>query len=217
MAAKHSVRVFGTARFVLSFAVAILVLLVVWIAVRAVGPAEASKPPTIVLPSVARVTIDPPPPAPSVKPPVSRTPSKSPTPSERPTTARATTAVPEKTRTTTKPPAKTTPPPPPTEVEATLAVTASWEGGYVAMARVTNEGERAVRWKVTVSHADLRDLRLRGVWNATGNLSGDSIVFTGGPLDPGRTADFGYQTSKDGRGNARPQGCNAVGGTCRIR
>ncbi|MCO8272955.1 cellulose-binding domain-containing protein [Actinoplanes sp. TRM 88003] len=216
MAAKHSVRVFGTARFILSFAVAILVLLVVWIAVRAVGPAEASRPPTIVLPSVARVTIDPPPPTPSVKPSVSRTPSKSPspskpTPSERPTTARATTAVPEKTRTTTKPP------PPPTEVEATLAVTASWEGGYVAMARVTNEGERPVRWKVTVSHADLRDLELRNVWNATGNLSGDSIVFTGGPLDPGRTADFGYQTSKDGRGDARPAGCNAVGGTCRIR
>ena len=212
MAAKHSVRVFGTARFILSFAVAVLVLLVVWTAVRAVGPAEAAKPPTVVLPSVARVTIDPPSPS------ASRTPSKSPTPSKKPTAARTTTAVPEKTRKpTTKPPVKTTPPPPPSQVEATVAVTASWDSGYVAMGRVTNEGDRPVRWKVTVSHADLRDLRLRGVWNATGNLSGDSIVITGGTLDPGRTADFGFQTSKDGRGDARPAGCNAVGGTCRIR
>ncbi|MCY1142879.1 cellulose binding domain-containing protein [Actinoplanes sp. Pm04-4] len=216
MAAKHSVRVFGTARFILSFAVAILVLLVVWIAVRAVGPAEASKPPTVVLPSVARVTIDPPSPVPSakVKPSVSRTASKPPTPAQRPTKARTTTAVPEETR---KPTPRPTTPAPQDEVEATLAVTASWESGYVAMAKVTNEGDRPVRWKVTVNHADLRDLRLRGVWNATGNQDGDSIVFTGGTLKPGDSANFGYQTSKDGRGDARPAGCNAVGGTCRIR
>ncbi|WP_250035555.1 cellulose binding domain-containing protein [Paractinoplanes maris] len=208
---------FGTARFVLSFAVAILVLLVVWVAVRAVGPAEASRQPSVVLPSMPRVTVVAPPPSSA---PPSRTPEVVTTsPSKSPKPPRTSDPVP-KSRPTTKPAATTKPassPPPETDVEATLSVGASWDGGYVAAVRVTNEGDRAVEWKVTVSHSGLEDLQLRGVWNARGNLTGSSIVFTGGKLEPGRTASFGYQTSKDGRGDARPAGCNAVGGSCRVR
>ncbi|WP_250001003.1 cellulose binding domain-containing protein [Actinoplanes sp. M2I2] len=212
MAAKHSVSMFGTARFVLSFAVAILVLLVVWVAVRAVGPAEAAKQPGVVLPSIPRVTIAAPPPTTSAAPKPS--PSRS-----RTAAARTSKPIPEAQPTTERPPT-TRPTPSPTEktsVEATLSVGATWDEGYVAAVRVTNEGDRAVEWKVTVSHEDLEDLELRGVWNAKGNVAGSSLVFTGGRLEPGRTASFGYQTSKDGRGKARPSGCNALGGSCRVR
>lgn len=222
MAAKHSVRVFGTARFILSFAVAILVLLVVWIAVRAVGPAEASKAPTLVLPPAPQLTLAEPPraslsPSPVV---VSSSPSVSPSPSRTPSRTRTPTApTPEKTRT---PVAKTTPPTtrppaPRADVKATLSIGASWDEGYVAAVRVVNEGDAPVQWKVTVSHSDQRDLRLRGTWNARGNQQGSSLVFIGGTLAPGEQATFGYQTSKTGRGKARPAGCNAVGGSCSVR
>ncbi|MBL7256787.1 cellulose binding domain-containing protein [Paractinoplanes lichenicola] len=213
MAAKHSVRVFGTARFILSFGVAILVLLVVWVAVRAVGPAEASKAPSLVLPSLPAPTIAVPSP-----PSVSHTPSR--TPSASPSRTRSSAPTSPTPRPTTKPAVtKTTtaPPPPQADVEATLAVGASWDEGYVAAVRVTNEGDRPTRWRVTVSHSGLRNLELRGVWNATGDQQGDSLVFTGGTLAPGAQASFGYQTSKTGRGKARPSGCNALGGSCSVR
>ncbi|GAB2598287.1 hypothetical protein Aab01nite_74210 [Paractinoplanes abujensis] len=211
MAAKHSVRVFGTARFILSSGAAILVLLVMWIAMRAVGPAEAANPPVQALPSPPRTTVAAPPPVISSTPSVSRAPSR--TPSATPTRTRKTTSpAPSKTR-----PVVRTTPPPQTDVEATLSVGASWNEGYVAAVRVTNEGDRPVRWRVTVSHADLRNLALRGVWNASGNQQGESIVFSGGTLAPGAHADFGYQTSSSGRGKARPSACNALGGSCRVR
>jgi hypothetical protein len=199
------VRSLGAARFVLSFAVAILVLLTVWIAVRAVGPAEASRAPSVVLPSMPRVTVVPPP---SVKPSPSRTPTKARTPS------RSSHPAPRKT---SRKPAASSPRPVRTDVEATLSVGASWEGGYMASVRVVNEGDAPVEWKVTVSHSGLENLQLRGVWNANGNLDGSTIVLTGGRLEPGRSVRFGFQTAKTGRGEARPAGCNAVGGSCRVR
>ncbi|GID26695.1 cellulose binding domain-containing protein [Paractinoplanes brasiliensis] len=216
MAAKHSVRVFGTARFVLSFAVAVLVLLVVWIAVRAVGPAEASKAPTLVLPPVTSAAAPPvvssPP---SVSPTPSRTPSRAPRKSTAPSTSAPThSRSPERTR---PPVVKTTPPPPRTDVKATLSVGASWDEGYVAAVRVVNEGRTPVQWKVTVSHSGQRDLQLRGTWNARGDQQGSGLVFTGGTLAPGQQASFGYQVSKTGRGKARPAGCNALGGSCSVR
>lgn len=192
---------------------AILVLLTVWIAVRAVGPAEASKAPAVALPSMPRVTVAPPPSV-SAKPKASKTPSRTPSKSAKPSktsaTARTSDPVPKKTRPTSKPPART-------DVEATLSVGASWDSGYMASVRVVNEGDEPVEWQITVSHSGLENLRLRGVWNASGNLDGTSIVFTGGRLEPGRSARFGFQTSKTGRGDARPAGCNAVGGSCRVR
>jgi len=212
VAAKHSAYVFGTARFLLSFGTAILVLLVVWVAVRAVGPAEASKAPLVALPSIPRATPTPTKTIKTSRSP-SRTPSKSPTPSK--TSARASDPVPKKTRTPTR--TTTTAPPARTDYKATLSVTASWQSGYMAVVRVVNEGDEPVRWKVTVSHSGQHDLQLRNTWNARGELSGSSLVFTGGTLAPGRTASFGFQTSKSGRGDARPADCNALGGTCRVR
>ncbi|GAA0489070.1 hypothetical protein Ade02nite_73200 [Paractinoplanes deccanensis] len=236
MSAKHAVRLFGTARFVLSFGVAILVLLVVWIAVRAVGPAEAARQPPVTLPSMPQVPLvvsEPPatsapapaasrsasrsasasPSATSPSPTPSRTPSTTPPTSAPPTSAAPTSASPRPEATTQKP----TSPAPRSEINAQLSVTASWDGGYVAFVRVENEGEAAANWHVSVTHSGLDDLELRGVWNASGNRNGSTLVFDGGSLAPGRSATFGYQISKSGRGDARPAGCSSVGGSCSVR
>jgi len=98
-----------------------------------------------------------------------------------------------------------------------VSVSASWDQGYVASVRVQNNGDAAGSWTVTVSHANLSNLHLVGVWgSAKGSQSGDNVVFTGGPLAAGASAGFGYQVSKSGRGNARPSGCAVVGGRCRV-
>jgi cytoskeletal protein RodZ len=219
--AKHSVRAFSTARLVLSFAVAIMVLLVVWVAVRAVGPAEASRQPSVLLPSMPQVPVGPSPTSsPSLSPAASRSasPSASPSasassspPSKRPTSAP--TSRPPKTH---KPIATSTPSARP-NLAGSLTVTASWQQGYVAMARVVNNGSAPAGWTMTVNHSDLPDLRLRGVWGARGDQSGDTLTFTGATLAPGASATFGYQATKSGRGGARPSGCAVVGGTCGMR
>ena len=211
MPAKHSAHAFGTARLVLSFAAAILVLLVVWIAVRAVGPAEASRlvvPPPPVSVKAAPVITSPAPPSPSA--------------TRSSAAARTSRPVPSETRRpTSKPPVSPSPSssaPAARDVAATVSVGASWQEGYVATVRVTNEGDQPVAWKVSVTHADVDDLRLRGVWGADGDLSGSTLTCGGGMLAPGESVRFGYQTSvRAERGEARPADCNAVGGSCRMR
>ncbi|MEV4345119.1 cellulose binding domain-containing protein [Actinoplanes sp. NPDC049596] len=234
MPSKHSVRLFAPARVVLSFSVAILVLLVVWVAVRAVGPAEAARQPSVVLPSMPQVPLvvsDSP--APSSAAPTSAKSSPSPAASSpSPSAARSRSVAPRtsspspsssaskptlKPVTTAPTPKTTTKPAPQTDIEAQLSVTASWDGGYVAFVRVVNEGDAAAQWRVTVTHSGLNDMELRGTWNASGSQSGSSLSFSGDPLAPGKSATFGYQITKSGRGNARPAGCSAVGGSCSVR
>jgi cytoskeletal protein RodZ len=223
--AKHSARPLGPARIVLSAAAAVLVMLVVWVAVRAVGPAEASRQPSVVLPSMPQVPLAPtssatPAPAPSASPSASpsRSRSRSASPSPSRTSARPSSHTPVPEKTTTKPPraAPTTTPPPSDVFSAALSVPASWEQGYVGAVRVRNVGSGSRSWSVTVSHSGQDNLRLTGSWNARGSQSGDNLTFTGGPLAPGATITFGYQVSKSGRGNARPSGCSVVGGKCGV-
>jgi cytoskeletal protein RodZ len=229
--AKHTARSFGPARIFLSAAAAVLVMLVVWIAVRAVGPAEAARQPTVVLPPTTQATTPPSPtppgspsfspvasslPTPSASSATSASPSASPSRSSARPTATSHSPVPEKTTTSKPAPTKTTTPPPSADFAATVSVTASWDQGYVASVRLQNTGDAAGSWTVTVSHANLSNLRLVSTWNATGKQSGDDVVFTGGPLAAGASASFGYQVSKTGRGNARPSGCAVVGGKCAV-
>ncbi len=97
-----------------------------------------------------------------------------------------------------------------------MNVGASWEQGYVAAVRVQNTGKTSRTWTVRVTHSGQQNLTLRGVWNATGRQSGDTLTFTGGTLAPGATASFGYQVAKNGRGDARPSSCSVVGGRCSV-
>ncbi|GAA0532664.1 hypothetical protein GCM10010172_11820 [Paractinoplanes ferrugineus] len=215
MPPKHSARPLGPAQLVLSAAAAVLVMLVVWVAVRAVGPAEASRQPAVALPVPSAV------PAPSSAAP-SWTPSTAPTPrrtsasparsvSPRPT---ENSARPTETKTTRPATRKAPPPPAGADLAATLNVPASWEQGYVAAVRVRNNGRTAQSFTVTVSNNGMTGARLTGTWNAGGTQSGTTMKFVGGPLQPGATVTFGFQVSKNGGGSARPSGCSVVGGTC---
>jgi cytoskeletal protein RodZ len=217
--AKHAIRLFGPARLVLSLAVAILVLLVVWVAVRAVGPAEASRQPTVVLPSMPQVPVAAPSsaPAPATALPVPPSSAAAVTSTPAVRASRASSPTPRPSRSSSSPkPVKTTVPPK-NDLAVTVMVGAGWSEGYIAAVKVTNTSDAATSWKVTVAHDDLPDLRLAGVWNASGSLQGDSLTFSGGNLAAGRSATFGYQATKTGRGNARPSGCSVVGGTCGMR
>jgi cellulase/cellobiase CelA1 len=184
-------------------------MLVVWVAVRAVGPAEASRQPTVLLPTTATIPTTASP-APSVSwtpsPTPSRT-SKSPKPTKK-------SPVPEKTTASSRPPSPTVTPRSGDDLSASLSVPASWEQGYVAAVRIRNNGRAAQPWTVTVSNSGLDDLRLTGTWNARGSQSGTKLTFTGDALAPGASVTFGYQVSKNGRGGARPSGCSVVGGKC---
>ncbi len=210
MPAKHAARTFGAARILLSSGVAVLVLLVVWLAARAVGPAEAARLPTVVLPSAPLIIATSSSSAPSSAAPSSAAPSVTPSP-----TRVTSSPVPSRTRPSTRPPRTTSPPPPPkAKAAATLRVSGGRGEGYVAGVRVQNTGTTPLEWRVTVTHDDDDDVRLRGTWNADGAQDGDNLVFGGGTLQPGASVTFGYQAMQDGRGGVRPTGCTVVGGTC---
>jgi cellulase/cellobiase CelA1 len=213
----------------MTFAVAILVLLVVWVAVRAVGPAEASRQPTVVLPSMPQVTVKPAVSPSSLSPSpalaVSSSPSRSAvvssaaSPSPRHVTP---TGVPETTR---KPIAKPSPttrrtsaaaPSPAASFAATIRVSGSWRFGYTGTVTIENKGNAASDWRITVAHSGVDNLRLLNTWGARGSRDGDDVVFTGDSLTPGASVSFRYQVTKTGRGDARPSGCSVVGGTCDV-
>lgn len=202
MPAKHAVRTFGTARAVLSFAVAVLVFLVVWTAMRAVGPAEASRLPTVVLPPTPQELVEP-----------TASPSAAPTRAAKPSPAPSS-PVPSKTRKPTTKPASTT-----ARTKAAATVTVGWSRGrgYFANVRVVNNGTRPLQWRVTVNHAERDGVRLGGVWGASGSQQDETMVFRGDSLAPGASVSFGYQAMKAGRGDVRPTGCSVVGGTCGMR
>jgi cytoskeletal protein RodZ len=228
--AKHTARPLGPARIFLSAAAAVLVMLVIWIAVRAVGPAEAARQPTVALPSMPQVPLSPSltasgaaalPPATSATP-SSASPARSPLRSSTRPTATSHSPSPTSSHwperaTTPKPTATKTTRAPSADFAVTVSVGASWEQGYVASVRLQNTGNATGSWTVTVSHANLSNLRLLGTWGgARGTQAGNNVVFTGGPLPAGASAGFGYQVSKSGSGNARPSGCSVVGGRCGV-
>ena len=207
---KHSAQPPRLARAVLAAAAAILVGLVVWAAVRAVGPTRGgARQPAVVLPSMPQIpvgVVDSPTPFPSsFSSPFVPSPSHT---SRRPARSPST-RVPSKT-------AKPTTPPPVTLV-AQLWVAAGWDGGYVAGVQVVNTGTRPASWTVTVTHSGQNGLQLTATWNARGVQHGTSFVFTGDTLAPGASATFGYQAAKQGQGAARPAGCSVVGGSCSVR
>ena len=205
MPAQQALRTLSPARVVLGVAAAILVGLVCWVAVRAVGPAQAAHGPTVVVP--------PSPQAGAVTPLGVNVPTSPPVLSATPASARpnATTSSPAPSKTSFASPSSRR------AFSATVTLGATWDSGYIAVVRVVNTGSRSLAWTVTVTHSGLEDLQLRGAWNATGRQSGTSVVLTGAPLAPGATIDAGYQIVKRGRGDPRPSGCSIVGGSCTVR
>jgi hypothetical protein len=216
---KHSPTPVSPARLVFLAALTVLVALVVWVAVRAVGPSTADAAgPTVVLPSMPTVPVnaaEPESPSPTIsmlpRPSTSATPSPSRKPSTSPSARHSASSspTPHVTRTSTKPVPKAT-------FSATVSTSSSWGGGYVAMVQLTNTGTKAASWSVSVSHGSVSGLRLYGTWNAQGSQQGSTFVFTSGSLAPGQSASFGYQAGARTRDRLRPSGCSVGSGSCRV-
>jgi hypothetical protein len=201
----------------------LLVVLVAWVAVRAVGPTGQDngtplmmQPPIAVAETVPEViplstpvasaseSADP---SPSV--------SKSGSPSPSRSTLRPSTAVPKPTGKATKPPAKT-PPTPASSFTARYSVGASWDRNFYVWVRVTNTGRTASTWAVTVTHASGDKVRITDVRNARLERQGDTNVLSGGPLAPGASFTFGFEASKQVRNRVEPTSCTVNGTACRV-
>jgi cellulase/cellobiase CelA1 len=215
---KHSPAPISPARLVFLAAVTVLVALVVWVAVRAVGPSsDEAAGPTVVLPSAAPTipvgAAEPESPSPTISlipasSPSASSPSPSPSrsASRRPNSASPTPRV---SRTSAKPAPKAT-------FTATLSTSSSWGGGYVAMVKVTNTGTKAAGWSMNVSHGSVSGLRLYTTWNAQGSQQGSTFAFSGASLAPGQSASFGYQAGAHTHDQVRPSGCSVSSGTCHV-
>lgn len=221
---KHSARQFTTARLILSFAAAILVALVGWVAFRAGGPAAADDQPVIVEPPTALQAVESalasvtPSPgvlsSPSVSPAASsaspspsqsRKPKKSPSPSPSKTSKAPVSPSPSRT---TSSPAGT--------LQATYSASATWRDGFTANVRITNNGTVAQDFTVTISYPSGSDLSIRGDWNARASVDGSRVTLRGGTIRPGESVNVGFQAAKDDDDDARASGCTVVGGTCTV-
>ncbi|MGW4946775.1 cellulose binding domain-containing protein [Actinoplanes sp. NPDC004185] len=202
-------------------AATLLVVLVSWVAIRAVGPAEAdSRVPLMVQPTVplggAELSVPPTSVPPSVVPssavPTSASPtSASPTPvPSSPRASRSPSKKPAPRRTTASPPA------PAASFAAAYRTGRSWDRGFIAGVEITNKSGPARTWTVKVSFDPDAGVRVGNTWNAQLSRDGNTFVFTGGPLAPGATAMLGFEASKQVRGGIQPTSCTADGAPCRM-
>jgi hypothetical protein len=185
-------------------AATLLVVLVSWVAVRAVGPVEpAGRVPLMVQPTIPLAGAAPPAVPPSASPSRSPSASPSPSPSSKPVTKPA-------PRRTTRPPA------PAASFTASFSVGASWDRGFIGAVAVTNATGPARNWTVKVTFESSAGVRLGNTWNAKVTRDGDTFVFTGGPLAPGASVTFGFEAAKQVRSKIQPAACTVDGAPCRV-
>ncbi|GAA3347827.1 hypothetical protein GCM10020358_64080 [Amorphoplanes nipponensis] len=221
MPGKHTT-VFPLRRYsFIAAAATLLVVLVSWVAVRAVGPAQPdNRVPLLVQPTVPlggatpAALVSASPAAASTPPPASPSPSRSASASA---SARPTAKPTEKT--TTKPaPRRTTaaPRPPAASFTAAYRTGASWERGFIGAVQVTNTSGQPRAWTVRIAYPAAAGVRVGNVWNAQLTRQDDAFVLTGGPLAPGATANLGFEASKQVRDAIQPTACTVDGAPCRV-
>ena len=97
-----------------------------------------------------------------------------------------------------------------------MSTSSAWGGGYVGTVTVTNTGNKAGTWSLSVTHGSVSGLRLYTTWNAQGSQHGSTFVFTSGSLEPGKSASFGYEAGAHARDRLKPSGCSVSSGSCRV-
>ncbi|MEU4214690.1 cellulose binding domain-containing protein [Actinoplanes sp. NPDC026623] len=226
MSAKHSTP-FPLRRYsFIGGASTLLVVLVAWVAVRAVGPSQQDGlTPLMMQPPIAVAENEPsviPWGSPEASEPASESvasspsASKSSTPTPSKSTIRPSTIAPKPTeKATTRPPVKT-PPTPAASFTARYTTGASWDRGFTAWVRVTNTGKTARNWTVTLTYDSGADVRIGNAWNAHLERKDGANVLTGGPLAPGASFSFGFEASKQVRNKIKPTGCTVDGAQCQL-
>ncbi|MFC4070719.1 cellulose binding domain-containing protein [Actinoplanes subglobosus] len=222
--AKHATRQFILARLVLGSAAAVLLALVVWVAVVAGGSGSNGDPlmvqPTAALqaaggslPAAAPSTESV-----SVPPSVSVSASPSPTPSASRSPSASAKPKPSKSasRTPSASPSRTTPPPAPDVFAVSYATSATWRDGFIAAVSVVNNGGTARDWSVTLTYPSSAGVEVRGGWNATVTMSGDTVTLRGRGLAAGASVTAGFQGSKGSSATGKPTSCSVGEGSCRM-
>jgi hypothetical protein len=229
--AKHAIRQFILARLVLGSAAAVLVALVIWVAVVAGGSGSKGEPlmvqPTADLqaaagslpataPSTESGAVTP-----SLTPPASASGSASPSPSTsvRASVSASASAKPSKSvsRTPSASPSRAASPTPTRDVfTVTYSTSATWRDGFIAAVRIVNNDTTARDWSVTLTYPSNADVEVRGAWNATAGVSGNTVTLRGGSLAGGSTITAGFQGTKDIGDAVKPVTCSVGGGSCRM-
>ncbi|WP_306206156.1 cellulose binding domain-containing protein [Actinoplanes sp. RD1] len=197
-------------------AASLLIAMVAWVAIRSAGPTKDSSPKLVVPTTAASVVpaavIETPTPPPSSRPAkvslaatseISKRPSASASPSPTPDRSSASPT-----------PSPTPSSAAPVVLTATYKTGASWGEGFIGWLTVRNKGDKSVPWSVTVTFPSRADVRLGPVWNAQATTSGDTVTFTGGPLEPGRSVDAGFSAGKSSEGKVTPVSCSIAGRPC---
>jgi hypothetical protein len=222
LSAKHSTA-FPLRRYgFIAGAATLLVVLVAWVAVRAVGPvSQDNRTPLMMQPTipVGDTSFAP---SPSASPSPSLSPSRSPSPRSSPSPSRsrsasasasASVSVSASASASPKPtPARTTSTPVPASLSARYQVGAGWDRGFVGWVQITNTGQTAATWTVKITYPSRAGVRITNVWNA----QRDGSSFTGGPLAPGASASFGFEATKQVRDKISPTACTINGAPCRM-
>ncbi|WP_204296214.1 cellulose binding domain-containing protein [Actinoplanes campanulatus] len=234
---KHAARQFILARSVLGLAAAVLLALVGWIAFRSGGSAEPGDP-LLVLPTADLQAVEgslpasspatesspvssapSPSPSPSVSRSASASPSASASLSPSPSRSPSTSAKPSPSKSTGRPspsPSRTSSSPAAADLSVTYSTSASWRDGFIAALRVTNNGTSARDWTVTLSYPSGSGIELRGAWNATASISGNTVTLRGKSLAGGSSVSVGFQAEKDRNDLVKPVTCAIGGGSCRV-
>jgi hypothetical protein len=193
-------------------AATLLVVLVSWVAVRAVGPTQPdTRVPLMVQPTVPLAAGA----GPSLIE-TAATPSVLPSASKRPSPTATTRSTPKPTRKATTKPAPRRTTAPAAVFTGSYAVARSRDRGFIGAVTVTNKTGPARGWTVRISFDAEAGVRVGNVWNARVDRQGDTFVFTGGPLAPGASTTLGFEASKQVRGTVRPSGCTVDGTSCQL-
>jgi hypothetical protein len=123
------------------------------------------------------------------------------------------------TRTTPPRPAPAPPParrsPPPARAfTARYVITNSTSTAFQAGILLTNDSQTARNWQVRVAHDPTAGVRLQAGFGARISTSGDTLVFSGGPLDAQSSVTVGFQATKSAGGVVRPTACRVDGRDC---
>jgi hypothetical protein len=189
----------------------VAVLATLFVAVLALWAATERRdldPPLMITPALGAE------PSSTLAPPPSATPS-SPSPSATPKATRSKSARPSPKASSRRPSASPSPAPPP-------ALSARYVGGderrgmFSAGIALENEGRTARTWEVRVTYDAGDRVRVERVFGARVSTSGSTLIFTGGPLEPGDDTMFGFSASTSGDGQIRPTSCQVDGRACTI-
>lgn len=149
---------------------------------------------------------------PTTAPSRTRSPSASPDPSPTGTpAARRSSAAPRRSP-SSEPPAPRVDPA--TPMTARYVLTGTRADSFEVGVHLTNAGARPTGWQVVLRYPAAARVRLVGTWNATVEVRGDTLVFSGGPLLAGGSHTFGFQATKAVPAQVQPTGCTANGSAC---